>query len=160
MIEHHHPMIWHAGYFCLSSSLIASSNIDFDASHRDIPLSTFCRTTRKYISFSCRVNLLHFFMPPLHPSSTCCTPNSSLFSACSSFSLPSSSDLTASLSSPELTALYFLSLPDSLSSSSQDDLFGVLEESSLSCSLSLVVEECSLSSSCSVCSHHQSLLLE
>ena len=29
MIEHHHPMILHADYFCLSSSLIASSNREF-----------------------------------------------------------------------------------------------------------------------------------
>ena len=29
MIEHHHPMILHADYFCLSSSLIASSNQEF-----------------------------------------------------------------------------------------------------------------------------------
>ena len=29
MIEHHHPKILHADYFCLSSSLIASSNREF-----------------------------------------------------------------------------------------------------------------------------------
>ena len=29
MIEHHHPMISHADYFCISSSLIASSNREF-----------------------------------------------------------------------------------------------------------------------------------
>ena len=29
MIEHHHPMILHADYFCLSSSLTASSNREF-----------------------------------------------------------------------------------------------------------------------------------
>ena len=87
--------------------------INFDASHRDIPLSTFCRTTHKYISFSCRVNLLLFFVPPLHPSSACCAPKSSSFSACSSFSLSSSSELTASFSSSELTALFSSSSPDS-----------------------------------------------
>ena len=32
--------------------------IDLDASRRDKPLSTFCRITHKYMSFSCSVNLL------------------------------------------------------------------------------------------------------
>ena len=95
--------------------------INFDASHRDIPLSTFRRTTCKYISFSCRVNLLLFFMPPLHPSSACCAPKLSSFSTCSVFSLSSSSELTASLPSSELTASFSSSSPDSFSSSSQDD---------------------------------------
>ena len=85
--------------------------IDFDASHRDKPLSTFYRTTRKYISFSCSVNLLLFFIPPLHVSSSSCAPKSSSFSACFLLSLSSSSELTASFSS---------SSPDSFSSSSPD----------------------------------------
>ena len=85
--------------------------INFDASHRDKPVSTFCRTTCKYISFSCSVNLLLFFTPPLHPSSCCCAPKWSSFSACSLLSLSSSS---------ELTALFSSSSPDSFSSSSPD----------------------------------------
>ena len=85
--------------------------INFDASRREKPLSTFHRTTHKYISFSCRVNLLLFFVLPLHPSTVCCAPKSSSFSTCSSFSLSSSSELTALFSSSELT--------DSFSSSPQ-----------------------------------------
>ena len=94
--------------------------INFDASCRDKPLSTFHQTTHKYISFSCRVNLLLFFVPPLHPSSACCAPKSSSFSTCSSLSLSSSSELTALFSSSELTALFSSSSPDSFSSSSPD----------------------------------------
>ena len=85
--------------------------IDFDASHRDKPLSTFHQITCKYMSFSCSVNLLLFFMPPLHPSSCSCASKSSLFSACSSLSLSSSLMMTASFSS---------SSPDLFSSSSPD----------------------------------------
>ena len=94
--------------------------IDLDASCRDKPLLTFCQTTRKYISFSCRVNLLLFFLLPLHPSSACCAPKSSSFSTCSLLSLSSSSELTDSFSSSELTASFSSSSPDSFSSSSPD----------------------------------------
>ena len=87
--------------------------INFDASHRDKPLSTFCQTTHKYISFSCNVSLLLLFVPPLHPSS-CCAPKLSSFSTCSSLSLSSSS---------ELTALFSSSSPESFSSSSPDSWF-------------------------------------
>ena len=128
-MSHHHPMIWHAGYSCFSFSPLAFSNreiclwemfIDFDASHGDRPLSTFRQTTLKYISFSCSVNLLLFFRPPLHPSFSCCAPKWSLFSACSLLSLSSSSELTASFSSSELAASFSSSSPDWFSSSSPD----------------------------------------
>ena len=85
--------------------------INFDASHRDKPLSTFCPITCKYMSFSCSVNLLLFFVLPLHPSSCSCAPKSSSFSTCSSLSLSSSPVMTASFSS---------SSPDLFSSSSPD----------------------------------------
>ena len=85
--------------------------IDFDASCRDNPLSTFCRITHKYMSFSCSVNLLLFFVLPVHPSSCPCAPKLSSFSTCSSLSLSSSPEMTASFSS---------SSPDSFSSSSPD----------------------------------------
>ena len=69
--------------------------IDFDASCRDKPLSTFCPITCKYMSFSCSVNLLLFFVLPLHPSSCSCASKSSSFSACSLLSLSWSPMMTA-----------------------------------------------------------------
>ena len=107
--------------------------IDFNASHRDKPSLTFRQATRKYISFSCRVNLLLFFMPPLHPSSVCCAPKSSSFSACSSLSLSSSSELTALFSSSELTASFSSSELTASFSSSPPDSFSSSSPSALPC---------------------------
>ena len=91
-------------------------SIDLDASHRDKLLSSFRRITHKYISFSSSVNLLLFFVLPLHPSSCSCVLKSSTFSACSCCSLlvdhMSCSSLSLSLS-PMMTASFSSSSPDS-----------------------------------------------
>ena len=105
------PACFFQSRFCLWEMLI-----DLDASHRDKPLSAFCQITHKYMSFSCSVNLLLFFVLPLHPSSCSCASKSSLFSTCSCCSLLVDHMLCSSLSlssSPMMTALFSPSSPDS-----------------------------------------------
>ena len=126
--------------------------IDFDASHREKPLSTFQQITCKYMSFSCSVNCFLFLVTPLHPSSCSCSSCSSSFTTCMS-SCSCSSSFTAcmlSCSSCSSCSLFAAHMSSCSFSSFTTHMFSC-SCSSLSLSSSPMITA-SMSSCCCCCS--------